>query len=611
MAIIRAPEGKIFRVSSIDSSLKFGTIIDSSGVEYTPSGILSYKDTGSDNALFRITSGEGISSLLFKINDKESSVVDPYDEVIICPIGSKYSWSASVKEGYNVYYPLSGQGVVSNESSFIDLRTYPKEVVISITLGRGVSSFKYKINGKEVSSYSSSEIRAFYGDTITIIPETISGYFSNGYIINATKDSSVILEAIKIIPEKLEVLGDWSAVQRVISSINPAGLVFKVNYIDGSTKEVPVYSVQYPKTWGTNIGEQTCIFSYVENGIRVSGEKSALVEPLEIRDKEGTIWIYNANFEVCGIKSRLSDSVTLPLDLDRIAPYGLSNLRGVKKITLPSSYNYISEGAFSNCRDLEEVVFTTTEPLNIGKKAFSGCISLTTIDALSCGDNFCKSIIGDEDRDVWEDCKLKYIKISQGNFNKSLGTYLLEKPSSVSTSYFRALGIKYNISGYGFAKNIDGFISGNPLIWEVYSEDIEGNLNKALELRKLLQTKSYSFDGKLMSYEFGNYLRESNFYTKTDRWDFRDTFIFFSKLIPENNKITIEVDLLGLGSEDFDYNKVIDSGYYFKAFNDIGIISKYRKKTKIFLNDIVYPGRTIRIGQSSYNCLDLFKPVFK
>ena len=70
--------------------------------------------------------------------------------------------------------------------------------------------------------------------------------------------------------------GEWSNPQYVAEAVDPTGLTFEVEYVDGSHASVSPQS-HSPSTWGDTAGTQTCTFTYTEDGESVSCDVDAIV----------------------------------------------------------------------------------------------------------------------------------------------------------------------------------------------------------------------------------------------------------------------------------------------------------------------------------------------
>lgn len=81
---------------------------------------------------------------------------------------------------------------------------------------------------------------------------------------------------------------------------------------------------------------------------------------------------------------RLKD-VAIPEGIEKIEELWFAG-REVESVMIPASVKEVQAGAFSRCRNLENVIFTQSEPGEssllkvIGREAFYDCSSLRTID---------------------------------------------------------------------------------------------------------------------------------------------------------------------------------------------------------------------------------------
>lgn len=622
MTVLRAPKGKRYIVSSIKSGLDFGTIIDDKGINYdsTAGDSLDLIEINSGEALLKVVIGKGLSHYCFSIGD--SSVEGParedyeqfcssYEQSYILPIGSKYSWEISPKKGYKCKINDVGSLTLDN-STVLKLEALPVSYDMIINVDDNITGIDIKINNslyhKDISSKSVLKEKVNYGDEVILIP-----YFKNGYEIKRSlpekviinKKLEILIESSKVEPlSALDLIidGDWENRQHILSEIDTSGLKFYIKTNKGDTLEV--FDVKHQPSWEGKIGNQECIFTYVFNGKEISSSKSAYISPREVKDKYGNIWLCDEKYHICGTKGRFSSDAETPIEAAFIEPYSCMGILGVKSLTISDRINNISEGAFKDCLYLEEVIFKYGHPINIGRKAFSGCINLKSLDFLACGNRFSKCVFGDENRDVWEGCdKLEIIKITKDNFSKSLGKYIV-KDNEIDC--FKGPGVKYDIKYSGQAVVAPGIKLGSPLIWEVYS--LDDKLYKALSIKRIPDTNGGVIRGYLYSYESGNYLKGTMDLVLVDKWDFSKTGSFTSILkIGEGNSAFCEVEVLGLGSDYYDFDRIISSGYKFEAFNDIG--RSLHVTNNLLVKDVLYPNLFISKKGQSFRYLDFLKPI--
>ena len=81
------------------------------------------------------------------------------------------------------------------------------------------------------------------------------------------------------------------------------------------------------------------------------------------------------------LPTRADESYEIPAGTEQIAAGAFSGNAYLKNVTIPASVKLLNANAFSNCTKLTGVNFAdgSTEPLVIGKYAFSGCTSLASI----------------------------------------------------------------------------------------------------------------------------------------------------------------------------------------------------------------------------------------
>lgn len=620
---IVAPEGKKYIVANVNSGIEFGTIVTEKGITYDVSqgGFIDLKEVASNEALLKILVKEGIESVKCNFTDiegnKEVEIKYPGEATYVCKIGSKYTWSAEVKEGYNCS-KSSGKGEVSEESNLIVAKGSIKKFKLSITMDEHIKEVSLTINSNPQETIKDKEFEkeVSYGDIVSILPT-----MEDGFEIKDTFDSIHVFDNVSfklksaeipkdspIIPVVLKVEGDWNYKAHISGTINISGLKFFVIYSDGSKSEVT--DVNYPNNWGDEVGEQECSFIYIYGGISVIASKKAYVYPKEVTDKFGNVFFMDKYSRLCGIKSIVSDKLEIPEFFLGFAPKALSGNCGVRHLIIHDSINTIPESTFEGNTDIKDITFKCRYPFKIGKRAFFGCSNLEFVDFLACGDKFKESIIGDGIvRDVWEGCNnLSIVKITQGNFSKSLDSVSFHSEDSCRKDMAIGPVLKYNLTISGESVERDGILFGNPFVWQVSSCDYSGKLSKALLYKSIPRIEGSSLIGKICFYEEGDYLKEYKDAAKINKWSFKETGFYESDIQTGlNNKVDVSFEVLGLGSEEFDYSKVKDCGYIFRTFKSLGISGLfYDVSSKSFkVSDVLYPNLTL----DGHNCLDYLRPL--
>ena len=111
-----------------------------------------------------------------------------------------------------------------------------------------------------------------WGDTAGEQTATFS-YADAGATVTVTKTATVANDD----PASLAVSGDWTNEQIHETAVDPTGLTFTATLLSGATKDVTADVTVSPETWGETVGEQTATFSYTDNDVTVTVEKTATV----------------------------------------------------------------------------------------------------------------------------------------------------------------------------------------------------------------------------------------------------------------------------------------------------------------------------------------------
>lgn len=629
--IIRAPEGKKYIVSSTNEFIEFGTIIDERGIDYDAfqEGSLNLKKVDKDEALLKIIIKEGLESVVCNFADEKGTekieMKSPGEYTYVCKIGSEYSWRARIEEGYNCSKAM-GKGEIPEESELIIVKGSIKKFKFNVIMDEHIESCEIKINDNapEVIKDKSFEKEVSYGDTIWVSPFVEEGFdleYSPDFI-HIFDDYSLTLKAVEvekdscIIPVSMDVEGDWAHKARISKFVDISGLKFFVIYSDGSRKEVS--DVSYQSNWGDKVGEQECSFIYTYGGLSIAAHKTAYVYPIEIEDRYGNVFLRNSYYELCGIERLVKDKAEIPRELVGITNKVFRGDCGIKHLVVHEAMNVIPGSAFEGNTTLESIEFRCRYPFIIGKRAFYGCSNLKSVDFLSCGDRFKESKIGDGiTKDVWEGCdRLSVIKITKGNFSSSLGSVSFTMNENNSNDiYVSAAGpvFKYNLLVSGNSVEDKGVLTGNPLTYEVFSYDNkESFLNRALLYKDIPRTEQTSVNGNVFFYEKGDFLMRYKDSAKIDRWDFNNGIYAAKVSVGEGNKADVSFEVLGLGSEEFDYSKVVSNGYKFRTLGKIGISELGSPEDMDFsipilkVSDVLYPN----INIDNKSGLDFLKPVF-
>lgn len=96
---------------------------------------------------------------------------------------------------------------------------------------------------------------------------------------------------------------------------------------------------------------------------------------------DGVLFSADLKTLVYYLPTRADESYEIPAGTEQIAAGAFSGNAYLKNVTIPASVKLLNANAFSNCTKLTGVNFAdgSTEPLVIGKYAFSGCTSLASI----------------------------------------------------------------------------------------------------------------------------------------------------------------------------------------------------------------------------------------
>ena len=82
---------------------------------------------------------------------------------------------------------------------------------------------------------------------------------------------------------------------------------------------------------------------------------------------------------LCAHSTRLTQ-IEIPISMEQVGSSAFEGCIGIEEIALPKSLNSVGWNAFSDCTKLKVLTFYDAQ---FGVKAFSGCVSLRTINAMS------------------------------------------------------------------------------------------------------------------------------------------------------------------------------------------------------------------------------------
>lgn len=214
-----------------------------------------------------------------------------------------------------------------------------------------------------------------------------------------------------------------------------------------------------------------------------------------LKNKEENIIYYENNF-ILG-KSDINSDFFDVLHFAR---------RNIKKATIPSFIKYISEGAFNDCRQLNNVEFDDKSKLKIiGKKAFS----YTSIQSISIP----SSVTSIGDLSFMNCCELKKLECSKDSQLQSIGEY------AFSYSSISSLTIPSSVSEFK-----DGWRNETSLnkITILKSENEEKNLIKLYDNSFIIGKSSLSgeFDTLLCSVHNTQKVTIPSFIKKIEKFAF-------------------------------------------------------------------------------------------
>lgn len=623
MSIIRAPKGKRFIVSTVNSQVEFGTIIDEEGINIDLSlgGSIKTLEVPEGQALLKFVLGEKLEFFSLKfvsslegektLTWKEGEFPD--EACFICPVGSKYSWESRTSQGY-VMDVYEGEGEIYEESSLLILVPSVIKYSLSVSLDDTIESSSIKI-GEETFSVPYKGLVPLESE-VSIECSPKEGFrslpFKNNF--KMTSNVKIKIKGEKVLPRvpvRLEVEGEWSNPQYVINGIDTEGLEFWVVYSD-ETRD-PAEVVPSDKKWEF-VGQGKMDFSWTGEGVTLTCSKEVEVLPREVQDKYGNVWLLDEKYLVCGTQGKFGPKAEIPWEANGMRPFGAEGTRGMKFLATSIFSSVIPEGAFKDCKDLEEVKFRGDKPLNLGSRAFEGCSGLKTVDFLSLGeDNILSSNFGNGSRDVWSGCdKLSVIKVPKGVFSSSLGEINIDNDKSSGEVFFCGPKVKYDLNLKGKFPREKGFVRGSLFSWQMDVLGSSGDFKKFFLYERVPSSEGETFKGNLSLGNKGSHLLGSRDFIKVPKWSLEDTGVIKSSVdLGEGNSCSLTLEVLGLGSGDFDYDEVSEGGYEFGAFGTpVGVISPEEGSSPRVLkvSDVLY---TDRVEGKDYRYLDLLKPLVK
>lgn len=182
---------------------------------------------------------------------------------------------------------------------------------------------------------------------------------------NEVPTSKAVKDLIdSLVPETLEVGGEWANKQIRGRIPDPEGLTFTVTYKDGNIASDVGARLVSPETW-PDVGSQTATFSYTENGITIYGTREIGIELIPVLLTIIGDW---TNYQYAGEKPNQNGlTFTVTYD-DGSTIEGLTNLPVTPEIWGNTVGEQIATFSYSQETSSGTATVTTTKTANVVRK---------------------------------------------------------------------------------------------------------------------------------------------------------------------------------------------------------------------------------------------------